>query len=254
MTIDPMDPVVGEKGRLALVEHVAVTSPIRRRQRWWWIGVGVFAGVGLIGGVGATAAGSLIEPGADIVTGYGNPVTGTYTGSHTIELGGTPDSATSIMVELTCLSGGIVYLPDGTGTICPDLGAGMTSRTPLTLSAEQDSLEVRTSDPTVGFHAHIIYTGMTPTEWAVNENSDTYGATNTRGEPDLISVMTTEGRLGYIYADQLSEASGRTAAKDFTSPAAALAWQEEREGTAAMIAIYESDGQTVIGEFEAGRW
>ncbi len=55
-------------------------------------------------------------------------------------------------------------------------------------------------------------------------------------------------------AAELNEASGRTASTEFTSPSDAQAWQEARQGTVALIPVYESDGETVIGEFEAGRW
>lgn len=254
MNLNQMDPTFSQGLRTALVEQVTAASPARARRHRWWIGTGVFAGVGLIGGVGATAAGFLVEPGADVVTEYGNPVSGSYTGPQTIELGAAPDSATSIKVELTCLSGGTIYLPDGASTTCPDVGTGAMTSTSLALSPGQDSLAVGTSAAEVSYQVHIIYTSRTPTDWAVNENGDTYGATNAKGEPDLISVVTTDGKLGYVYADELNEASGRTASTGFTSPADARAWQEAREGTVALIPVYESDGETVVGEFEAGRW
>ncbi|MHA7144980.1 hypothetical protein ACX80U_09720 [Arthrobacter sp. TmT3-37] len=254
MNLEQMDPTFSHGLRAALIEQVNAASPVRARRHRWWIGAGVFAGVGLIGGVGATAANFLVEPGADVVTEYGNPVSGIYTGSQTIELGAAPDSANSIMVELICLSGGTIYLQQGASTSCPDIGTGLTYRTTLTLRPEQDTLELRSSNPDVSYQAHITYASRTPTDWAVNENGDTYGATNARGEPDLVSVVTTTGKLGYVYADELKEASGRTAAAQFSSPAEALAWQEAREGTVALIPMYESDGETVVGEFDAGRW
>ncbi len=254
MNPDQMDPTFSQGLRTALIGQVNAASPTRARRHRWWIGAGVFAGVGLIGGVGATAAGFLVEPGAEVVVEYGNPVSGTYTGPQTIELGAAPASATAIKIELTCLSGGTIYLPDGASTTCPDIGTGAVSSTSLAFSPGQDSVEVGTSAADVSYQAHIIYTSRTPTDWAVNENGDTYGVTNARGEPELISVITTEGKLGYVYADELNEASGRTASTEFTSPAEALSWQEAREGTVAMIPVYESDGETVIGQFEAGRW
>jgi hypothetical protein len=254
MNSDQMDPTFRQGLRSALIEQVNTASPARVRRHRWWIGAGALAGVGLIGGVGATAAGFLVEPGADVVVEYGNPVSGTYTGPQTIELGAAPASATSIKIELTCLSGGTIYLAGGASTTCHDLDTGAVSSTFLALSPGQDFLEVGTSAAAVSYQAHIIYTSRTPTDWAVNEDGDTYGATNARGEPDLISVITTDGKLGYVYADELNEASGRTASAEFTSPAEALSWQEAREGTIALIPVYESDGETVIGQFEAGRW
>ncbi len=86
-----------------------------------------------------------------------NPVSGTYTGTQTIELGTPPAEATSISVEITCLGPGSIFLQDGAKTICGEKSKGTTSSTTLPLSPGQDSTEVKTSDPSVSYKAKIAY-------------------------------------------------------------------------------------------------
>ncbi|WP_159616575.1 hypothetical protein [Arthrobacter zhaoguopingii] len=68
MNLDRMNDTFAQKLRSALVKQVNASSPARARRRRWWVGAGIFAGVGLVGGVGAATAGFFVEPGADIVT------------------------------------------------------------------------------------------------------------------------------------------------------------------------------------------
>lgn len=101
--------------------------------------------------------------------------------------------------------------------------------------------------------ATLQYLTHVPTALGVNANGDTYGATgSTQGEPDLIAVIATNGQEGYVYRTDLEEADGTAAANGFTSPADALAWQEENAGNVHLIPVYESDGTTTIGEFQVG--
>jgi glucokinase len=63
--------------RAELVSQVQKTSPARKRTRLW-LGPGVFAGIGLLVGVGATAAGLFVTPGAKQVTPLSTSVVATY--------------------------------------------------------------------------------------------------------------------------------------------------------------------------------
>ncbi|GAB3537791.1 hypothetical protein GCM10027403_22750 [Arthrobacter tecti] len=223
----------------------------RRRRRRWQFGAGVIAAVGLAGGAGAATAGFFHIPGSDIVTQVSEPTEDVYTGTTSIELGPAPEDATHIFVELTCLSAGTLYWEDGASSICsaadPPSWGGYT----MPLQPGQHSTKVRTSGPEVKFRARATYVNETPTEWAVNENGHTYGGPNDQGEPDLLSVFATNGQMGYVYRDELNEASG---GGNFTSPEEALAWQESMKGKTATVPVYKSDGETVIGEFVAGSW
>lgn len=79
----------------------------------------------------------------------------------------------------------------------------------------------------------------------------TVSPAETKGEPDLISVIATNGALGHVYRTELEDANGTTAAQEFTTPEDALAWQEARRHPT-HSPVYESDGTTQIGEFRVG--
>lgn len=94
----------------------------------------------------------------------------------------------------------------------------------------------------------IQYVTHVPTEFGVNEQGQTYGAGgSTQGEPDLTAVLATNGLEGFVLTTQLNQATGQTAIP--SSPEEAQRQQEERAGTSVALPVYESDGQTVIGEF-----
>lgn len=93
--------------RAELVARVQKTSAARTRKRArLWLGAGVLAGTGLLGGIGAAAAGLFVLPGGQQVTPLASPVAGTYTGTATVDLGAAPEGTTGITMELTCLSPG----------------------------------------------------------------------------------------------------------------------------------------------------
>jgi hypothetical protein len=248
MNLERMDDTFGKGLRNVLVSQVNEASPARRRRHRWWVGTGIFAGVGLIGGVGAAAAGFFTEPGADIVTQVAAASEGVHTGTQTIDLGPAPEGATHISTELTCLSAGTLYWEDGASMGCgaDDIDSWPALYT-MPLKPGQHSIEIRTSAPKVRYRLTATYVNQTPTEWAVNENGDTYGVENEQGAPDLVSVFATNGKVGYAYTEELNEANGSSA--EFTSPAEALAWQDARRGKSFSVPVYESDGETVIGEF-----
>jgi hypothetical protein len=61
--------------------------------------------------------------------------------------------------------------------------------------------------------------------------------------------MATNGAVGYVYKRDLDRANGDDAAKSFTSPADALAWQAADGGRDHTVPVYALDGVTVVGEF-----
>ncbi|KTS13628.1 hypothetical protein RSA3_03915 [Microbacterium testaceum] len=82
---------------------------------------------------------------------------------------------------------------------------------------------------------------------AVNDRGQTYGSAGAGEEPDLIAVVATNGRQGYVDADELADATGSS--QNFTSPEEALRWQEERAGRAVVVPVFLSDGVTRVGDF-----
>ena len=55
-----------------------------------------------------------------------------------------------------------------------------------------------------------------------------------------------------MYRAALDAANGTTAAEGFKTPEEALAWQEANAGKVHLIPVYESNGETQIGEFQIG--
>lgn len=88
---------------------------------------------------------------------------------------------------------------------------------------------------------------MSAPHYAVNANGQTYGsgalATSFQNEPDLIQVMTTNGKTGYAKRTDLEPAAA-------VNPAQAVAQAKAQGGAVrAPVPVYASDGTTVIGHF-----
>ncbi|WP_062071235.1 hypothetical protein [Demequina sediminicola] len=89
----------------------------------------------------------------------------------------------------------------------------------------------------------------------MNASHETYGsaadAASPEQEPDLILVVATNGKLGYVRAAELNKASGA----DIDNAEDAATWQEERlasgRGASNMVPVYDKEGRTVIGQFAA---
>lgn len=75
------------------------------------------------------------------------------------------------------------------------------------------------------------------------------GASSPHNEPDLIEAIATNGVKGYVYKKELDAANGTAAAQRFKTPSEALQWQLARGATSTMVAVFQSDGKTVVGEF-----
>jgi hypothetical protein len=59
-------------------------------------------------------------------------------------------------------------------------------------------------------------------EYPRNANGNTYGfvkdSVSPETEPDLIAVLTTDGKRGYVSKAELDVANGTTASREFKSP------------------------------------
>lgn len=234
--------------RAELVSQVAKESPVAKRRRITvWLGSGVLAGAGLLG-IGAAAAGLFSIPGNEKVTSLATPVTITYTGTATVELGAPPQGATGIQMELTCLTPGRFEFPDGAASICSASDAtsptsGWSGYT-VSLSPGQDSVTIKT-DPETRWQLTAKYVKQERTPLGVNAKGETYGVeSQENGVPDLIAVVATNGRSGYAYASDLyggpMPTSPEDAVKNFSTP------HPPRE-----IPVFLSDGETKIGVFMA---
>lgn len=275
----------------ALVDHVARRPPRTKRKTWAAAGLlltGALAGAGA--SAGAFAATGMLQPADAPVAQHpeGQPTPelpdavaapeGTTPGSPVISLLGdeplslTVDSATEVSLQdrpTEATHARVTITPTRPGTLSWGTDSGGNNPTAAWTSADfsagppgaawQDfpldaSVDTLYIDPvhfagvvTVQYVAHL------PTVLATNDRGQTYGTTGSaEGEPDLIAVEATNGELGYVYREELDEATGETAARDFTSPQDALEWQEENRGKTHTLPVYLSDGTTQIGEFHVG--
>jgi hypothetical protein len=247
-----VDELFSDALRAKLVTEVEKIAPSRAKKRGrLWAGTAVVAGIGLLGGAGATAAGLFSIPGSRQVTPLASPVTETNTGTASVQLGPAPEGATGIELQLNCLTPGRFEFEDGANTTCrpEDVGTRQdwTGYT-LPLKAGKESITITTS-PEARWKLTAQYVNTKITDWAVNSNGDTYGAENENGSPDMVAVIATNGTSGYAYRTDLEDANGTTASKTFKSPADALAWQEANKGKEFVIPVYDTTGKTVVGEF-----
>ncbi|MGC2486338.1 MAG: hypothetical protein WA359_08860 [Acidimicrobiales bacterium] len=252
MSITEMDPVFAEGLRAALAKTVEGSSRVRRR--WGWrLGVGMFAGLALVGGGVALASGVFSPPGAPADTQLGSIVSASRTGTATIDLGPAPATANALSLELTCRSVGTFTFPNGSSESCDaaDMKSPPVNRTAsevVPLGTGVDSVTITTAAGD-SWSLQAAYENQVPTSWGINAAGETYGVQNQQGTPDLIAVVADEGNLhGYVKASELNCATR----EDVRTPAEALKWDKVSKHRNITIPIYESDGTTVVGTFVIG--
>ena len=250
MSTTELDPVFAAALREMLVATVEDTPRVRRRWRWH-LGPGIFAGLTLVAGGVALAAGVFSPPGAPLDTPLGAAVTATHTGSATIDLGPRPAGATDVSLTLTCLTVGTFDFPNGSSVSCSAADLSNPTVAPqasevVPLSPGIDTVTIDTS-ANASWTLQALYVNRVTTHWGINASGQTYGVANQNGTPDLIAVVIDQGKTqGYLEASELNCASGG----DVQSIAQALAWDKQNRNIS--IPVYESDGTTIIGTFIIG--
>jgi hypothetical protein len=247
MTTMPMDEPFAAALRDLLVEQVqAAGSPSRRpsRSRRWIARVGVVLVLAAGGGGIAYATGAwTTPPGDNRIADLALPVTATGNGTQTVDLGPPPKGATAINLSFTCLTAGNFSFADGAGVQCDSADAARRSP-PVTytmpIAPGRDSTTI-TATPHARWRLVATYASVTRTSWGVNASGQTYGVQNQHGIPDLIAVIATDHRSGYVYANQLET--------DPKSPSQAIAQNNAPPRT---LTVYQSDGKTPIGKFIVG--
>lgn len=253
MNTTQMSPDFAAAFRARLVEHVTKTAPPLRRRRRVFVTGAIALSLMLGGTATAAATGLLPLPGGRDTTELAGTRIDTFTGSGALELGEQPSRATGVAVSLKCLSPGTFVFDDGAALDCTASGDGTHSTTyTVPISAISNDQVTITTDPDAVWSLSAVWVSEETTDWVVNDEGHTYGVLNDDGEPDLIAVMTTDDKLGYVWKADLDEADGTTAARTFTSPEDALRWQEENAGIVRHIPVYESDGKTQVGIFQVG--
>jgi hypothetical protein len=192
-------------------------------------------------------------PGETTAIDLSEPLTVTGIGTSTVELGPRPDGATAANVSVVCLTAGRIVYPDGASAVCDEPASESEVADPrsanyglIDLAPGQTSLRFR-AKADVGWKVVANYVRTETSEWGVNAKGETFGVQRHGKAPDLIAVYTTDGKQGYAYVKDLDERWPVP-----TSPADALAQQEANEGELPSVPVYESDGETVIGEYRTG--
>lgn len=192
-------------------------------------------------------------PGATRAIELSEPVVVTATGTSTVDLGSRPDWATGAKVSVVCLTAGRIVYPDGASLVCDDPASESEIADPrsasygvIDLAPGQTSLRFRARED-VAWKVVATYVRTETSEWGINAKGETFGVQRNGKSPDLIAVYTTDGKQGYAYVKDLD---GRWPVP--TSPADARAQQEANEGRSRSVPVYESDGETLIGEFTSG--
>jgi hypothetical protein len=242
-----MDDTYAAALRSALVERVQTRARVTSRHRRRRIIASAIVGLGIVGGGVAAAAEYVTAPGGDDAQPLATAVTGEHTGPAVVDLGAAPAGADHIELQLTCLTAGTFTFADGATLTCSstDAATGLGTGTyRLPLRPGQHTTAIETSSK-ARWRLSVTYSSVRTTAWGVNESGQTYGVANAKGTPDLVSVVASNGKLGYIDSRELE---GPTP----TSPSQALAWQNGPQEDVQLL-VYESDGKTVIGHFPVRR-
>jgi hypothetical protein len=89
--------------------------------------------------------------------GISDPVTGTYTGTGTIELGEPLENATHPDTRLTCLSAGNLIMEGGLTVICPTGSGSTTALSSFELVSGKQSVTVTAEDPGTKYKIIAVY-------------------------------------------------------------------------------------------------
>ncbi len=225
-----------------------------QRRRRWSIRAGLVAALLVSGGGIAAGTGLLLAggpPGSQRVTALAAPVTVTGDGTETVALGPRPAGANAVYTYLSCLSPGRFEWADGAILTCGSQSGALSQsdvRSSLAhpamytvaLTPGQDTTTI-TAAPGERWRLTAIYASAVTTAWKVNASGQTYGTINQSGSPDLVAAIATNGRHGYVYANQLMGPQP-------TTPSQATTWAQTHPGPRT-ITVYDSDGKTAIGRF-----
>ena len=250
MTTPTLSPAFSAALRQRLVAGVVagVRSPRRRHMPWI---AGAVAALLVGGASAAVASGVLPLPGAPQDTLLGAESTVEGVGTDALDLGPVPVGATDVALTLRCRDPGTVRLPGSGSMVCDGSGDGMASWTAALDAVDPTRLEV-VAEPGTRWTLTGRYVSREILPLGTNADGETFGSIIGGESPDLVAVVATNGREGYVRRTELEDADGTTAARSFRSPADALAWQQERAGKSITITVYASDGRTVLGDFVVG--
>jgi len=265
-----IDTTFAEGIRAQLVETAAGTSPLAKRTHRRRLAIGAVASVAAVGFLTAGAVIVAGLPGEHIVTEVGAGVAASYTGTSTVQLGALPEGANAISFTITCASAGVfsVAFADGSGISweCSDTPGPRESTTedpydqtvPVghvvnvkdqRLADGENSFVVET-DPATQWSVAVRFANSVTTDWGVNANGDSYGVPNENGVPTLHAVLASNCEFGYVYFDDFMSDAGDDGGEQSHTIFKSDSGDGDEQAYA--IPVYESDGETVVGEFWIG--
>jgi hypothetical protein len=231
-TLDPILASAIENELSALGTNRSHLRRNQRRTRRLTAVVGTVALAGVLTG-GAIVINNL--PGHTTTTALGGVVSGSFTGTASIDLGVPPVDAGAVILDITCTEGGAIAVPlvgeneTATWECSNPIGNDTTHIIDARMPAAGSTSITITADPGTEWTVTAQYASASTTAWGVNENGQTYGEPNVNGLPDLSPALATNGKVGYIFAtDLLAPDVGDS------------------------INVYESDGTTIVGKFAIG--
>ncbi len=143
-------------------------------------------------------------PGTDAITALATPVTVERSGTAAVELGVAPRDANGINLQLECRSNGAFSFDDGESGVCHAGNSGGVATaevvdTVLPLQRGQHTTTIRAA-ANLSWKLIATYVKRTPVPLGVNASGQTYGSTANGAHPDLVAVVATNGKQGYVYA------------------------------------------------------
>jgi len=247
MNAPRIDPVFRAGLRRQLAAQTRVPQRRSRAKLFLVSGIGVL--VLIAGGTAATAERWAL-PGGKTASERGAPTSVEGVGDGQLELPPRPDGVDQLRLEVRCLTPGTFAFPGGSAACTAEDFAERPEGVVSWIDVPVDSV-----GPVVGvaagpgerwrLTATFLATERMPL--AVNDHGQTYGSSAGGEDPDLIAVVATNGRQGYVFRDDLADATGSDL--DLASPEEVLRWQEERADREVVVPVYLADGETRIGDF-----
>jgi hypothetical protein len=227
---EPLDPVFAHAVSEQLVASEHKRSWLARRSRRVHTAVGIASGLVLAAALTGGALYVAGLPGEEDVVATWPATSFEGTGTMALHLGPAPEGATVIRVTLTCESDDDLTISDGDGD-GGTIYCAISERDHISIDISDygnDGLFTIEAADGVPWSASAKYIRINVSDWGVNAKGETYGVPNSAGIPDMTAAYATNGLVGYIYQHDL--------------------WCT---GPNQVIPVYESDGETVIGEFPA---
>lgn len=246
-----LDPVFADAVEAALRNEVDAARGVPRP---WWrrhrkLAIALPLAALALGGASAATAAVFGAPGSVVITTHGTPIIETHAGPATITLDSLPRGASTLEVEIGCLSRGTVTVV-GLTTITCDQSLVDAARTHGAteggnMAAGRTHLDV-IATPGTQWKIRIAATDEVTVPWAKNSHGQTYGLPNEHGRPDLIATTGTDPQgnsiTGYRRRADTPEAA--------PSPSAGA---HSPSSTTHDIPLYAVDGTTRIGTTHASR-